>query len=312
MSAVVQPDDVVFVMDSSIGQAARSQAKAFKEAVDVGSVIITKLDGHAKGGGALSAVAATKSPIIFVGTGEHIEDFEQFVPKSFVSRLLGKGDISGLLTMFEERNMLESQQELVKKLTQGTGGFTFRDMYAQFENLSKMGPLSQVVSMIPGLGNIMGKGKEAEAAARIRRFMVIMDSMTDMELDGDDKVFNLQQARLDRLARGSGCHRHQVDEVMNTFKPFKKVFAKMKEMGGKGGLDMSKMVGPQGQLNARKMASMLNPQMLQQMGGVQNLQRMMQQFGDMGDMSSMMQGMGGMPGTGGGRRSGGRRGGGRR
>ena len=98
---MVQPDDIVFTMDSSIGQAARDQAQAFKSAVAVGSVIITKLDGHAKGGGALSAVAATQSPIIFIGTGEHIDDFETFNAKSFVSRLLGMGDISGLLTMFE-------------------------------------------------------------------------------------------------------------------------------------------------------------------------------------------------------------------
>ena len=101
VARVVEPDDVVFVMDSSIGQAAKDQAKAFRDAVKVGSVIITKLDGHAKGGGALSAVAATKSPIIFVGTGEHIDDFELFNTKSFVSRLLGMGDISGLLNLFE-------------------------------------------------------------------------------------------------------------------------------------------------------------------------------------------------------------------
>jgi signal recognition particle GTPase len=94
-------------MDSSIGQAARDQASAFKAAVDVGSVIITKLDGHAKGGGALSAVAATKSPILFVGTGEHIDDFQLFDTKSFVSRLLGMGDITGLLNLFQENKMFE-------------------------------------------------------------------------------------------------------------------------------------------------------------------------------------------------------------
>lgn len=95
--AACQPDDVVFVMDSSIGQAAKDQAFAFKSAVPVGSVIITKLDGHAKGGGALSAVAATQSPIIFIGTGEHMHELEPFHAKAFVSRLLGMGDISGLM-----------------------------------------------------------------------------------------------------------------------------------------------------------------------------------------------------------------------
>jgi signal recognition particle subunit SRP54 len=104
VARVVAPDDIIFTMDSSIGQAARDQAQAFKSSVPVGSVIITKLDGHARGGGALSAVAATQSPIIFIGTGEHIDDFETFNAKSFVSRLLGMGDISGLLTMVRDRH----------------------------------------------------------------------------------------------------------------------------------------------------------------------------------------------------------------
>lgn len=137
MARVVAPDDIIFTMDSSIGQAARDQAQAFKSAVPVGSVIITKLDGHAKGGGALSAVAATNSPIIFIGTGEHIDQFETFNAKSFVSRLLGMGDITGLLNLFEEEKLLD-QPELYKKITEGTGDFTFRDMYEQFQNLLKV------------------------------------------------------------------------------------------------------------------------------------------------------------------------------
>ena len=101
--AAVQADEVIFVMDSTIGQAVASQAEAFKASVPVGSVIITKLDGHAKGGGALSAVAMTNSPITFIGTGEHFDEFETFEAKSFVSRLLGMGDIKGLLTAFKEK-----------------------------------------------------------------------------------------------------------------------------------------------------------------------------------------------------------------
>jgi len=108
---VTAPDDIVFVMDSSIGQAARAQAQAFHSAVSVGSVIITKLDGHAKGGGALSAVAATQSPIVFVGTGEHIQDFEPFNVKSFVSRLLGMGDINGLISVFEDEKVMDPEKQ---------------------------------------------------------------------------------------------------------------------------------------------------------------------------------------------------------
>ena len=97
MEKVCNPDTAIFVMDGSIGQACYGQAKAFKDSVKVGSVIVTKLDGHAKGGGALSAVAATESPIVFLGTGEHFEDLETFKANGFVRRLLGMGDISGLL-----------------------------------------------------------------------------------------------------------------------------------------------------------------------------------------------------------------------
>jgi signal recognition particle subunit SRP54 len=98
----IKPDTGIFVMDGSIGQACYAQAKAFKEAVRVGSVIITKLDGHAKGGGSLSAVAATESPIIFLGTGEHFEDLESFQADSFVRRLLGLGDMAGLMRTVTE------------------------------------------------------------------------------------------------------------------------------------------------------------------------------------------------------------------
>ncbi|ESN93097.1 hypothetical protein HELRODRAFT_189679 [Helobdella robusta] len=136
------PDNIVFVMDASIGQACEAQARAFKDKVDVASVIVTKLDSHAKGGGALSAVAATKSPIIFIGTGEHIDDFEAFKVQPFVSKLLGMGDIEGLIDKVSELK-LDDNEELMKKLKQGQ--FTLRDMYEQFQNIMKMGPFGQIM-----------------------------------------------------------------------------------------------------------------------------------------------------------------------
>ena len=290
----VKPDDVVFVMDSSIGQAAKDQARAFKDAVSVGSVIITKLDGHAKGGGALSAVAATRSPIVFVGTGEHIDDFEPFNAKSFVSRLLGMGDISGLLDMFAEEKMFD-QPELLKKLTEGTGDFTFRDMYEQFANILKLGPLGKVMSMIPGFANMMGPGKEKDAVERIRRFMSVMDSMTAEELDSTDKIFNTQPNRCVRIARGAGLPLRAVYEVIHTYKPFKGIAGKMKGLTGM--MDPKKMNNPRAMQGM--MQQMFNPQMLQQMGGAGAIQKAMQQMaggmggGGMGGLQQMMQSMGG-------------------
>lgn len=306
VSRATAPDTTIFVMDSAIGQAAKLQATAFRDAVDIGSVIITKLDGHAKGGGALSAVAATKSPIVFVGTGEHIDDFEPFNTQSFVSRLLGKGDISGLLSMFEEKKFEKTQKDLMKKLQTGAG-FTFRDMYEQFTNLLSMGSIGKIMSMIPGLGTAgMGPEQEVMSKQRIQRFMCIMDSMAATELDNDDKIFTDKggQTRLMRISRGSGTQPRIVHEMIATFVPFRKLFANMKGMGnmakGGGSMDMSQMMGRAGQENIRKMASAFDPRMLERVGGMGGLQTMMRQIamaekkgGKGGGLEAMMKQFGG-------------------
>ncbi|GER44113.1 signal recognition particle 54 kDa protein, partial [Striga asiatica] len=178
VSEATKPDLVIFVMDSSIGQAAFDQAQAFKQSVSVGAVIITKMDGHAKGGGALSAVAATKSPVIFIGTGEHMDEFEVFDVKPFVSRLLGMGDWSGFMDKIQEVVPMDQQPELLQKLSEGN--FTLRIMYEQFQNILKMGPIGQVFSMLPGFSQeLMPKGREKESQAKIKRYMTMMDSMTN-------------------------------------------------------------------------------------------------------------------------------------
>lgn len=136
----VNPDECIFTMDSSIGQACYDQAKAFKKAVRVGSVIITKLDGHAKGGGALSAVAATESPISFIGTGEHFQDFEKFNPKSFVKRLLKLGDLEGMVGILKEAVGEEEQQKMMERIQEGK--FDYNDLRTQFQSVLKLGPLN--------------------------------------------------------------------------------------------------------------------------------------------------------------------------
>jgi signal recognition particle subunit SRP54 len=130
VAAVVTPDTAIFVMDSSIGQACYDQALAFNKAIKVGSVIITKLDGHAKGGGALSAVAATESPIIFIGVGEHFDDLEPFEAGGFIKRLLGLGDISGLLKTVKEAISEDKQKQMAENISKGQ--FAMKDMRDQF------------------------------------------------------------------------------------------------------------------------------------------------------------------------------------
>ncbi|CAJ0572095.1 unnamed protein product, partial [Mesorhabditis spiculigera] len=287
VSNAVTPNNVVFVMDASIGQACEAQARAFSETVDVGSVIITKMDSHAKGGGALSAVAVTKSPVVFIGTGEHIDDFEVFKPQSFVQKLLGMGDLKGLVDMVKDIG-IEDNEELVKRIKHGQ--FTLRDMYEQFQNIMKMGPFSQIMSMIPGFGpDFMTKGNEQESSRRLKRLMTIMDSMSDFELDHDkaSDLFNKEPRRLTRVAKGSGTSENEVKELLLQYKKFSDMVKKMGSMkglfSGKGGDINPNKVNPaqMAKLN-QQMAKMMDPRILQQMGGMGGLQNMMQQFSKMG------------------------------
>jgi len=172
ISAAVRPDNTIFVMDATQGQAIYDQAMGFREAVNVGSVIVTKLDGHAKGGGALSAVAATKSPIMFLGSGEKFDDFESFNAQSFVSKLLGMGDARAFMEDMKDFKSSADKDELMKKMNKGE--FTLKDMYTQFEDQMNVGTM----------GKLMGQGTDNEQKKRLKRFMTIMDSMTDKELDG--------------------------------------------------------------------------------------------------------------------------------
>lgn len=282
IARVSNPDNVVFVMDASIGQAAELQAKAFKESVDVGSIIVTKLDGHAKGGGAISSVAATKSPIIFIGTGEHIHDLDKFSARSFVSKMLGMGDVGGLIETVKDLN-LDDNKELLKKLEQGI--FTLRDMYDQLQNILKMGPISKIMGMIPGFSSEMFQGSEKDVSGRMKRFLAIMDSMNNAELDSDGKVFNTQPNRLVRIARGSGTFVPEIEELLSQYKKFAQL---VKKMGGNKGLlksmggDMSgqRMNPSQMARMNQQMAQTMNPDMLRQMGGVGGLQNLMKQFQD--------------------------------
>uniref|UniRef100_A0A7S0ZHG9 Signal recognition particle 54 kDa protein n=1 Tax=Timspurckia oligopyrenoides TaxID=708627 RepID=A0A7S0ZHG9_9RHOD len=281
MFDVLNPADVVFVMDSSIGQAAYEHAKAFRSRVKVGSVIVTKLDGHAKGGGALSAVSATESPITFIGTGEHMDELEPFNAVSFVQRLLGMGDVSGLVTTMKEAG-IDNNPELYKRVMEGQ--FTLRDMYDQFQNISKLGPLGKVMGMIPGMSEMIPKGKEDEGAARIGKFCVMMDSMTDDELDNQKVVFSA--SRILRIARGSGCHPRMVEELLVEYKRFSKVverMGKMKGLKGAGMNDMSK--GMPANLSSQ-LTKAMDPRMLKQMGGMAGMQNMLKQFQSMGGSGS--------------------------
>jgi signal recognition particle subunit SRP54 len=215
----IAPDKTLLVLDSTIGQRAGEQAAAFKKACNVDGVILTKLDGSAKGGGALSACASTGAPVYFIGVGEHIEDFEEFDSERFVSRLIGFGDLQGLL---EKAKEVEFDEESTQRLM--SGKFTLDDLYSQIEQIQKMGSLSKLMEMLP-LGAKMPKGSLDVQEDKLVVFKVIMDSMTTEEKQDPDEI---KKSRLERISRGAGRKPEEVRELLNYYKKMKSM---MKNLG---------------------------------------------------------------------------------
>jgi signal recognition particle subunit SRP54 len=215
---VLQPDETLLVLDAAMGQAAGRSAQAFQSAVGLTGVILTKLDGSAKGGGALSAVAATGAPILFIGTGEHVDELERFDPTRFVSRLLGMGDIQTLLEHFEELSNKEEAEKVAESMM--TGRFSLRDMRVQLDSLGQMGPFSKILGMIPGMGAAKVDDKQVEdSQARLRRFRSMLDSMTAEELD---HPMVIKGDRIRRIARGSGQKPQEVRQLLKFWESTRK------------------------------------------------------------------------------------------
>jgi signal recognition particle subunit SRP54 len=238
---VVSPDLSLLVLDAAIGKGAKAQAREFEDAIGIGGVVITKLDGTAKGGGALTAVKETGSSISFLGTGETVQDIERFEPNGFISRLLGMGDLQQLAERVE-RAMEETQAEdddwdpedIMK------GSFTLKDMQKQMEAMNKMGPLDQIMDMIPGMGGGLMDQLPDDAMDvtqdRMRSFDVIMDSMTDEELE-NPRIVGAERVR--RISRGSGKDEEIVRELLQQHKMMERT---LKQFQGMGDGDMKRMM----------------------------------------------------------------------
>ncbi len=213
VKTVLQPDETLLVLDAAMGQTAGRSAKAFHEAAGLTGVILTKLDGSAKGGGALSAVATSGAPILFIGTGEHLDELERFDPTRFVSRLLGMGDIQTLLERFEELTDKEEAQKAAEHLM--SGKFTLRDMRAQLASLGQMGPFSKLLSLFPTIGGAKLDDKQLEdTQGRLRRYRSILDSLSPMELDDPGII---KGERVHRIARGSGQRTQEVRALLKYY-----------------------------------------------------------------------------------------------
>ena len=232
----IEPDERLLVISADIGQAAQQQATAFHDAVSITGVLITKLDGTAKAGGAISACSITKAPVKFIGVGEKIDDLEEFDPERFVSRLLGMGDLKTLLEKAEEAIDAEKAEDLGKRFLKGD--FNFLDLYEQLQAMQKMGPLSKVMDLIPGMGNVnIPKEMINVQESKLKKWKHILSSMTKRELE-DPEI--LDRPRIDRIARGSGCTSSEVRELLKQYKQAKKLVKVMK--GAEKETDINKLM----------------------------------------------------------------------
>lgn len=231
ISKAVKPYEIVLVIDGTLGQQAGVQAGAFKKATNIGSIIVTKLDGSAKGGGALSAVSSTGAPIKFIGTGEGMDAIEPFNPTKFAGRLLGMSDIQGLVDKVREAQ-IDVDDDTAMRIMKGK--FTLTDMMTQLKQLKKMGPLGKVMEML-GLQYKLPDDMAEVQEENLKKFEVIMSSMTKYELDEPKEI---KASRIKRIAKGSGTSSRDVRDLMKQYDTMKKM---MKQMGksrrrGRGGI----------------------------------------------------------------------------
>jgi signal recognition particle subunit SRP54 len=233
LKAIASPSEVLFVGDAMTGQDAVKSAAEFRRHVEMTGIVLTKLDGDARGGAALSIAAVAGVPVKFAGVGEKTADFEPFQPERMVSRILGMGDLLTLIERAEQTVDREKAAELVQKLRRSE--FTLQDFRDQLAQVRRLGPLDSVLSMVPGLGSL--KGFDADAGERdMRRSVAILDSMT-LEERREPSILN--GSRRKRIARGSGT---RVEDVNRLIKQYVQTRKLMKTVGG-GEKALKRMAG---------------------------------------------------------------------
>jgi signal recognition particle subunit SRP54 len=237
----VKPSETFLVLTADIGQAARGQAVAFKEAVDVSGVIITRMDSTAKGGGALTACAEVKAPVVFIGTGEKPSDLELFDPERFLSRLLGMGDLQSLMEKIHSvvgEKEIERQQARMQE-----GKFTLRDLQGQLDSMGELGSMDKIMGMIPGFGKVkekVGEEKLEEQAGKAKKWKHAISSMTEEEIENPE-ILEKQTSRIQRVARGSGVSTTDVRTLLKQYKMLKEMINSQADLAG-GNLDQKTLM----------------------------------------------------------------------
>ena len=234
----VQPDETLFVLDAMIGQDAVTTANAFAEGVGFSGVVLTKLDGDARGGAALSVRGVTGRPVLFASVGEKLSDFERFHADRMASRILDMGDILTLIEQAEKTFDAGQAEEMAAKLA-GQGDFTLQDFLGQLNQLKKMGSMKKMLGMLPGMGQ-MREQLENFDEREVDRVEAIVHSMTPAERN-DPKILN--GSRRQRIARGSGTTVAEVNSLVERFEQAKTMMRQMARSGGKGVPGMGMMPG---------------------------------------------------------------------
>lgn len=236
----IKPTETLLVMPADIGQTAKKQAQVFKEAVSITGVIITRMDSTAKAGGALTACAETQVPVVFIGTGEKVHELEHFDPESFLSRLLGMGDLKSLMEKIESVTNQKELERTKKNLEEGK--FTLRDLQSQLESMESIGSMDKIMSLIPGLSkaNIpqeaMGKQQD-----QMKRWKHAINSMTQHEIENPE-ILEKQTARIARIAKGSGTTTSEIRALIKQYRLLKEMITSQSKMVEGGSLDQKTMM----------------------------------------------------------------------
>jgi len=251
ISKIAKPTEILLVIPADIGQTAKKQAIAFKEAVSITGVIITRMDSTAKAGGALTSCYEAKVPIVFIGTGEKSADLEQFNPDSFLSRMLGMGDLETLMEKIKtvtDENALKKTQKNIEE-----GKLTLRDVQAQLESMESIGSMDKIMSMIPGFGKVKEKipqEKISQQQDKLKGYKHAINSMTKVEIENPE-IIEKETSRLQRISKGSGVSTTDIRNLIKQYKMLKEMLESGKSsesdvMDQKTLMKMAKKFGKKG------------------------------------------------------------------
>lgn len=238
LNSTLKPTYRILVMPADVGQTAKTQADEFQKALSIDGVIITRMDGTSKAGGALTACAETASPVYFIGTGEQIHEIETFNPETFISRLLGMGDLQALLEHVKSATDEKQQQRIEDRLKEGK--FTLLDLYSQLEQMNKMGSMDKLLGMIPGM-SAAKVPKEAleKQEKKMKNWKSAISSMTEYEIENPE-VLEKQTTRIQRIAKGSGTTTTEIRELLKQYKMLKEMMGMQSGMAD-GQIDQKMM-----------------------------------------------------------------------